>query len=114
MGKETNKLLVVDDEKLNISILVELLKPEYKMMVAKKFRPPIMEDKPKVRKANRKSNWPELFITLSGGYAVQPESNPPIKGETSSKTPTGGIIQKLRAFTRGKATSSAPIMMGTK
>lgn len=35
MAKEQQKILVVDDERLNINVLVDLLKPHYKMMAAK-------------------------------------------------------------------------------
>ncbi len=35
MGKEQQKILVVDDERININVLVDLLKPNYKMMFAK-------------------------------------------------------------------------------
>ena len=51
-------------------------------------------------------------MTLKGGYAVQPESSPPNNGVSTNKIATGGIIQKLRALMRGKATSLAPIMIG--
>ncbi len=35
MEKKQQKILVVDDERFNINVLVDLLKPEYKMMFAK-------------------------------------------------------------------------------
>ncbi|MBW2705622.1 MAG: response regulator, partial [Deltaproteobacteria bacterium] len=35
MAEEQQKILVVDDERLNINVLVDLLKPDYKMMAAK-------------------------------------------------------------------------------
>ena len=35
MAEEQEKILVVDDERLNINVLVDLLKPDYKMMAAK-------------------------------------------------------------------------------
>jgi sigma-B regulation protein RsbU (phosphoserine phosphatase) len=35
MAEEQQKILVVDDERLNINVLVDLLKPNYKMMAAK-------------------------------------------------------------------------------
>jgi sigma-B regulation protein RsbU (phosphoserine phosphatase) len=35
MAEEREKILVVDDERLNINVLVDLLKPNYKMMAAK-------------------------------------------------------------------------------
>jgi sigma-B regulation protein RsbU (phosphoserine phosphatase) len=35
MSEEQQKILVVDDERLNINVLVDLLKPDYKMMAAK-------------------------------------------------------------------------------
>ncbi len=48
------KILVVDDEVLNINILVDLLKSEYKMMVAKNGLQAI--------KAARSSNKPDLIL----------------------------------------------------
>ena len=39
----------------------------HRMMVAKKFSPPRMDNRPKVRNASKKSNWPEDLITLRGG-----------------------------------------------
>ena len=33
--EETKRILIVDDEKLNINVLVDLLKPDYKIMAAK-------------------------------------------------------------------------------
>ena len=48
------KILVVDDEPLNINILVELLKDKYKMMAAKNGKQAI--------KAARSSNKPDLIL----------------------------------------------------
>jgi len=48
------KILVVDDEPLNINILVELLKPKYKMMAAKNGLQAL--------KAARSSNKPDLIL----------------------------------------------------
>ena len=35
MAEEPQKILVVDADRLNINVLVDLLKPDYKMMAAK-------------------------------------------------------------------------------
>jgi CheY-like chemotaxis protein len=35
MAEQTPKILVVDDERFNINVLVDLLKPSYKMLAAK-------------------------------------------------------------------------------
>ena len=51
---EIKKILVVDDEPLNINILVELLKDRYKMMAAKNGRQAL--------KAARSSNKPDLIL----------------------------------------------------
>jgi len=48
------KILVVDDEPLNINILIELLKPKYKMMAAKNGIQAL--------KAARSSNKPDLIL----------------------------------------------------
>ncbi len=73
-----------------------------------------MDETPNVMMAMLKKICPAALVSLSGGYAVQPESQPPAACEASRSTATGGTIQKLRALTRGKAISRAPIIRGTK
>ncbi len=83
------------------------------MIVTRKFSPPRMEDRPNVIIARQKNVCPAAFRRLSGGYAVQPESQPPAACAASSSTATGGTSQNVSAFSRGNATSFAPIMIGT-
>ena len=53
-------------------------------------------------------------IPDSGGYIVQPVPAPPsTKLEVSNSIRAGGSSQKLRLFSRGKAMSTAPIIIGT-
>ena len=54
MAEEQEKILVVDDERLNINVLVDLLKPEYKMMAAKNGEQAL--------KAARVANPPDLIL----------------------------------------------------
>jgi len=54
MAKEQQKVLVVDDERFNINVLVDLLKPYYKMMAAKNGQQAL--------KAARSSNPPDLIL----------------------------------------------------
>ncbi len=54
MEKKQQKILVVDDERLNINVLVDLLKPDYKMMFAKSG--------PQALKAVQKENPPDLVL----------------------------------------------------
>jgi sigma-B regulation protein RsbU (phosphoserine phosphatase) len=54
MAEEQQKILVVDDERLNINVLVDLLKPDYKMMAAKNGEQAL--------KAVRISNPPDLIL----------------------------------------------------
>ncbi len=54
MGKEQQKILVVDDERININVLVDLLKPDYKMMFAKNGIQAL--------KAVQKENPPDLVL----------------------------------------------------
>src|SRR5581483_11587851 len=63
------------------------------MMVTRKFRPPRIDDRPKVMIARLKKIWPYAFLTLSGGYAVQPEYHPPNAWAIRSRTATGGTSQ---------------------
>ncbi len=75
--------------------------------------PPRIDTRPKVITARLKRIWPDLLNTESGGYAVQPESHPPVKVAISSITATGGTSQYDSAFSRGNAMSRAPICNGT-
>jgi sigma-B regulation protein RsbU (phosphoserine phosphatase) len=52
--EEQQKILVVDDERLNINVLVDLLKPDYKMMAAKNGEQAL--------KAVRVANPPDLIL----------------------------------------------------
>jgi sigma-B regulation protein RsbU (phosphoserine phosphatase) len=54
MAEEQQKILVVDDERLNINVLVDLLKPDYKMMAAKNGEQAL--------KAVRVANPPDLIL----------------------------------------------------
>ena len=54
MAEEQQKILVVDDERLNINVLVDLLKPDYKMMAAKNGEQAL--------KAARVANPPDLIL----------------------------------------------------
>jgi sigma-B regulation protein RsbU (phosphoserine phosphatase) len=54
MAEEQQKILVVDDERLNINVLVDLLKPDYKMMAAKNGEQAL--------KAVRIANPPDLIL----------------------------------------------------
>jgi sigma-B regulation protein RsbU (phosphoserine phosphatase) len=54
MAQEQQKILVVDDERLNINVLVDLLKPNYKMMAAKNGEQAL--------KAVRVANPPDLIL----------------------------------------------------
>ena len=54
MVEEQQKILVVDDERLNINVLVDLLKPDYKMMAAKNGEQAL--------KAVRVGNPPDLIL----------------------------------------------------
>jgi len=54
MKEGTQKILVVDDERFNINVLVELLKPSYKMMAAKNGQQAL--------KAARSANPPDLIL----------------------------------------------------
>ena len=54
MAEEQQKILVVDDERLNINVLVDLLKPNYKMMAAKNGEQAL--------KAVRTANPPDLIL----------------------------------------------------
>ena len=54
MAEEQQKILVVDDERLNINVLVDLLKPDYKMMAAKSGEQAL--------KAVRIANPPDLIL----------------------------------------------------
>ena len=51
---DRKKVLVVDDERCNINVLVDLLKPNYKMMVAKNGEQAL--------KAARSDNPPNLIL----------------------------------------------------
>lgn len=53
-------------------------------------------------------------IPESGGYTVQPVPAPPsTKLEVNKSIKAGGSNQKLKLFNRGKAISTAPIIIGT-
>ena len=54
MAEEQQKILVVDDERLNINVLVDLLKPDYKMMAAKNGEQAL--------KAVKVANPPDLIL----------------------------------------------------
>jgi sigma-B regulation protein RsbU (phosphoserine phosphatase) len=54
MPEQTQKVLVVDDERFNINVLVDLLKPSYKMMAAK--------NGPQALKAAHSANPPDLIL----------------------------------------------------
>jgi sigma-B regulation protein RsbU (phosphoserine phosphatase) len=54
MGAKQEKILVVDDEWINIKVLVDLLRPQYKMMVAKNGEQAL--------KALRIANPPDLIL----------------------------------------------------
>ena len=54
MGEQNQKILVVDDERFNINVLVDLLKPSYKMMAAKSGQQAL--------KAARSKNPPDLIL----------------------------------------------------
>jgi sigma-B regulation protein RsbU (phosphoserine phosphatase) len=54
MAEEQQKILVVDDERLNINVLVDLLKPKYKMMAAKNGEQAL--------KAVQSANPPDLIL----------------------------------------------------
>jgi sigma-B regulation protein RsbU (phosphoserine phosphatase) len=54
MAEEQQKILVVDDERLNINVLVDLLKPKYKMMAAKNGEQAL--------KAVQAANPPDLIL----------------------------------------------------
>ncbi len=50
----------------------------------------------------------------SGGYASQPvRANSPTKSDIITSTAPLAVIQKLKLFRNGKATSRAPICSGT-
>ena len=54
MGEQSQKILVVDDERFNINVLVDLLKPSYKMMAAKNGQQAL--------KAAHSANPPDLIL----------------------------------------------------
>jgi phosphoserine phosphatase RsbU/P len=54
MAEQNQKILVVDDERFNINVLVDLLKPSYKMMAAKSGQQAL--------KAARSANPPDLIL----------------------------------------------------
>jgi CheY-like chemotaxis protein len=54
MVEQNQKVLVVDDERFNINVLVDLLKPNYKMMAAKNGHQAL--------KAARSANPPDLIL----------------------------------------------------
>jgi len=54
MGEQNQKILVVDDERFNINVLVDLLKPSYKMMAAKSGQQAL--------KAAHSANPPDLIL----------------------------------------------------
>jgi two-component system sensor histidine kinase ChiS len=54
MAEQNQKILVVDDERYNINVLVELLKPSYKMMAAKSGEQAL--------KAARSASPPDLIL----------------------------------------------------
>ena len=54
MGEQNQKILVVDDERFNINVLVDLLKSSYKMMAAKSGQQAL--------KAARSANPPDLIL----------------------------------------------------
>ncbi len=70
-------------------------------IVTRKFRPPRIDDSPKVMIARLNRTWPAALRTDSGGYAVQPESQPPTASEARSRTATGGTSQNVSALRRG-------------
>jgi sigma-B regulation protein RsbU (phosphoserine phosphatase) len=54
MAEQTPKILVVDDERFNINVLVDLLKPSYKMLAAKNGKQAL--------KAARSASPPDLIL----------------------------------------------------
>ena len=54
MAEKFQKVLVVDDERFNINVLVDLLKPSYKMMAAKSGQQAL--------KAAHSANPPDLIL----------------------------------------------------
>ncbi|GAB1541101.1 hypothetical protein NUACC21_37710 [Scytonema sp. NUACC21] len=84
-------------------------------MVMTKFSDPKIEEVPTKTMASIHKVWAALaVIKLKGGYAVQPDCEPPNKKLASTSNPAGGFNQKAIAFSLGKAISLAPIINGTR
>ncbi len=85
-----------------------------RMTVARMFSALRMEEKLERETPRKNICIPSGARTESGGYPVQPVSNPPRAILESRMIPAGTAIQKEKAFKRGKAISLAPISSGTR
>ena len=79
-----------------------------------RLRPPRIEDQPATNTPIKNICIPTGALADSGGYPVQPVSNPPKAKLLSSRTAAGGAIQNEKAFRRGVMNYLAPIMIGTR
>ena len=86
-------------------------------MVTMKLIAPASEDAVRMWRERIQRSWPLPAVsTERGGYDVQPAcAAPPLaKKESMRTTPPSAKSQYESAFSRGKATSRAPIMSGSR
>ena len=85
-------------------------------MVVMKLAAPRIEEAPARCRPNSAMSTPMLgwyWLSDSGGYSVQPVPAPPTKRLATVSARAGTSSQKEMLFSRGKAMSGAPIMIGT-